>query len=302
MFSRLPECSHLVVFCSDPKSEPFQNASNYFSDVTCSVASVIEESGPAELKTILDTICKNVHWSLHSAAGSRVVALGSTQQKRQRAGRLGLAVSVALARPELKSQFGRAFEQLCVQAECAGLLTRPPAETPPPVVEQCMGDELVLRFESEADHRYPSPRMSHYIEQMRLGGVVIPRKSASAILKSRVDEWRSRLLNGEQSVVEDLTDSGRPWAEILAGVSDKLRGDLVGSGVVRFRIEMHHDELCPYEKLPQINIVVQRSDGTECLHHPHRSSDEELRYRSSEGASATRTTYNDKYVHRSFFQ
>ena len=51
----------------------------------------------------------------------------------------------------------------------------------------------------------------------------------------------------ETSKVEDLTDSGRPRAQIAAGVSDKLLGDLVRSGAVRFGIEMHRGELCPYE-------------------------------------------------------
>ena len=109
---------------------------------------------------------------------------------------------------------------------------------------------------AETHHHYQLPIKSALVEQLRKSELVISRPAAHKILRDRVEEMRLMLRNGQLSVVEDLTHSGRPWVQIVAGASDSVRSDIVGDdGIVQFFIEMHNAMLCPYDKQPQINFA-----------------------------------------------
>ena len=68
---------------------------------------------------------------------------------------------------------------------------------------------------------------------------------------------------------EDWTTKDWPGQKFVAGLSDKVRDLVVGSEFKNFDFEAWRDVICPFMKLPQVNMVFWQCDGNRMLHHPH---------------------------------
>lgn len=132
----------------------------------------------------------------------------------------------------------------------------------------------------------------HHVEFLREAACFIPRKQAHNILLAATGLMRTELDNCSEDVIyKSLAD--RPWQPIVAGVDDKIRKDLVGPGIIEFKLEMCRN--APGRD-PMAVFVAVRVDGQKVIHHPHADRDEPLQFEDEDADKFQRPPTKDEIV------
>ncbi|CAK8993465.1 unnamed protein product [Durusdinium trenchii] len=108
--------------------------------------------------------------------------------------------------------------------------------------------------------------------------------------KSKIHEivklcWANMLKDARAANVVsiNITDS-RPWPKVIAGAPDKIRGKLVGTGIVQCHLEMDRSRINPnLLDRPQPNFVLTYADGWKAIWHPGSKGDGFLAFKEPGG-------------------
>ena len=294
------------VRCDDETLEIFQSAKN-LAQALLGLASPSEAtiSEPSEIQEYLKSVGhRDFPWQCLEVAGARGLGLGSNQKRCSRAAFLALALDKASGCPDylvpeiLRGPLTALSRATDLEVPKRTAWEQPQSQNGPTDFQQL----FEAAWKVCADwlqgcnlNDMPGILELHHVEHLKNAGCCIGRKKAHDILMAARGLMMTELQTSREDVLRKSL-AGRPWQAIVAGTSDKIRGELVGPGIKDFRLEMRRRERCPYTGDPMAVFVAVHEDGRKVIHHPHASKDEPLRFEDEEGEKFQRPPDKDEIV------